>query len=122
MASAPFSPSTLRRLSMACRLQYTRAQRGLASRVPRLRPASRRQRNASVRHVEVVGRATWKRMVGYHRRSLVETAFFRLKTVFGARLSARTRRHQQTEATIRCLALNRMTHLGMPDSYPVLAG
>jgi hypothetical protein len=80
------------------------------------------QRNASVRHVEAVSRATWKRMVGYHRRSLVETAFFRLKTVFGSRLSARTRRRQQTEAAIRCLALNRMTQLGMPDSYPVLAG
>jgi hypothetical protein len=80
------------------------------------------QRNASVRHVEAVGRAAWKRMVGYHRRSLVETTFFRLKTIFGSRLSARMRRRQQTEAAIRCLALNRMTQLGMPDSYPVLAG
>jgi hypothetical protein len=75
-----------------------------------------------VRHVAVVGRAAWKRMVGYHRRSLVETTFFRLKTIFGARLSTRTRARQQTEAAIRCLALNRMTHLGMPNSYPVLAG
>lgn len=79
------------------------------------------QRNASVRHIAAVCRAAWKRMVGYHRVSLVETTFFRLKTIVGARLSARLRRRQQTEAAIWCLALNRMTKLGMPDSHPVLA-
>ncbi len=46
---------------------------------------------------------------------------FRLKTLFGDRLSARRFKRQQTEVAIRCAALNRMTQLGMPDSYPVTA-
>jgi hypothetical protein len=44
---------------------------------------------------------------------------YRMKTIFGPRLSARTLRRQQTEAAIRCRALNRMTRLGVPQSYPV---
>lgn len=80
-----------------------------------------KERNASIRRMDELGRDGWKREVGYHRRSLVETTFFRLKTRFGDRLTARTLKRQQTEAAMRCLALNRMTRLGMPDSYPVSA-
>ncbi len=75
------------------------------------------ERNASIRRMDEIGRDGWKREVGYHRRSLVETTFFRLKTIFGDRLTARTLKRQQTEAGIRCLALNQMTRLGMPESY-----
>lgn len=52
-------------------------------------------------------------------RSLAETAMFRMKTIFGDELSARLLETQTTQALIRCLALNKMTHLGMPDSYQV---
>ena len=52
-------------------------------------------------------------------RSLAETAMFRLKTIFGGELSARLLETQTTQALIRCWALNKMTHLGMPDSYQV---
>jgi hypothetical protein len=55
----------------------------------------------------------------YHRRSLAETMMYRMKSIFGSRLSARTLRRQQTETAIRCRTLNRMTRLGMPQSYPV---
>jgi IS5 family transposase len=79
------------------------------------------QRNEHITRMREIGRDEWKREVGYHRRSLVETAFFRLKTIFGDRLSARKWQQQQTEAAIRCAALNRMTRLGMPDSYAVPA-
>ena len=68
---------------------------------------------------EEEGRACWKVEVGYHRRSLAETAFFRLKTLFGERLSARHAQGQEPELLIRCAALNRMTHLGMPQSRSV---
>ena len=44
---------------------------------------------------------------------------FQLKTIFGDKLSARLLETQTTQALIRCLALNRMTHLGMPESYPI---
>jgi IS5 family transposase len=63
------------------------------------------------------GRREWKKESGYHRRSLVETGVMRLKTIFGDRLSARSEAGQKSELLLRCGALNRMTALGMPQSY-----
>jgi Transposase DDE domain. len=74
-------------------------------------------RDENLRRVRKVGRKKWKQEVGYHRRSLAETAFYRIKTIFGDRLSARGFGAQSCEVFIRCAALNRMTQLGMPDSY-----
>lgn len=76
-------------------------------------------RNSNVRGVEELGEKEWKKQIGYHKRSLVETAFFRLKTIFSDRLRSRREDRQATEAIIRCAALNKMTGLGMPDSYRV---
>jgi hypothetical protein len=44
---------------------------------------------------------------------------FRIKAIFGDRVRSRLFQAQGTEILIRCAALNRMTHLGMPDSYAV---
>jgi IS5 family transposase len=74
-------------------------------------------REDAVRRIGEIGRAVWKQEVNYHRRSLAETMMFRQKTIFGARLASRTTARQTTEVRIRCAALNRMTHLGMPESY-----
>ncbi len=63
------------------------------------------------------GRRQWKKESGYHRRSLVETGVMRLKTIFGDRLGARSEAGQKSELLLRCGALNRMTALGMPQSY-----
>jgi hypothetical protein len=76
-------------------------------------------RDENLRRIRQVGRKRWKQEVGYHRRSLAETQMFRLKTSFGARVSARQFGGQATQMLVRCAALNRMTHLGMPDSYAV---
>jgi hypothetical protein len=76
-----------------------------------------KDRNRNLRGVERHGLKGWKKRTGYHRRSLVEAAFFRLKTIFTERLRSRRDDTQATEAMIRCAALNRMTSLGMPDSY-----
>ncbi len=65
------------------------------------------------------GRAKWKQEIGYHQRSLVETHMFRHKTILGDRLSARKKATQATELVIKCDVLNRMTGLGMPNSYKV---
>ena len=62
----------------------------------------------------------WKKNSGYHIRSLAETTMFRLKTIFGNELSARLLETQTTQALVRCAALNKMTHLGMPQSYMVV--
>ena len=79
----------------------------------------RLQRDENLRYIRKHGRPQWKEDSGYHIRSLAETIMFRLKTIFGDQLSARLLETQTTQALIRCLALNKMTHLGMPESYPV---
>jgi hypothetical protein len=76
-------------------------------------------RDENLRRIRQVGRQRWKEESGYHRRSLAETAVFRFKIIFGNTLSSRTLPRQMTEARIKCVALNRMTCLGMPDSYRV---
>ena len=79
----------------------------------------RLKRDENLRYIRKYGRQQWKEDSGYHIRSLAETIMFRLKTIFGDKLSARLLETQTSQALIRCLALNRMTHLGMPESYPV---
>lgn len=81
----------------------------------------RHDRDENLRYLRRHGRAKWKRERGYHRRSLAEVAIFRLKMVFGERASARSFEGQAAQVLVRCAALNRMTHLGMPDSYKVAA-
>jgi hypothetical protein len=76
-------------------------------------------RNAAVLRGREVGRDEWKKEAGYHRRSLAETAMMRMKTTFSDKLKAREWRRQETELRVRCAAMNRMTSLGMPQSYPI---
>ena len=76
-------------------------------------------RDQNLRRIRRVGRKRWKQESAYHRRSLAETAVFRFKIIFGNTLTARTLPRQITEARIKAAALNRMTQLGMPDSYAV---
>jgi hypothetical protein len=57
----------------------------------------------------------WKQKVGYHRQSLAPTQMYGLKTIFGERVSGREFASQATQMLLRCAALDRMTHLGMPD-------
>lgn len=68
---------------------------------------------------EAGGRNTWKKTSGYHRRSLVETHMFRLKTIIGDSLQGRKFANQQVEARIMAKILNKMTHLGMPKSEKI---
>lgn len=81
--------------------------------------AERLKRDENLRSIRQHGRKAWKEDSGYHVRSLSETTMFRLKTIFGDELSARLLETQTTQAVVRCAALNRMTHLGMPQSYIV---
>jgi IS5 family transposase len=81
----------------------------------------RHARDENLRAIRRKGRAQWKREGGYHRRSLAETAVFRVKMIFGERVGARSFDGQAAQMLVRCAALNRMTHLGMPVSYQVAA-
>ena len=76
-------------------------------------------RDENVKVMRRVGLAEWKKRADYHRRSLVETAMMRLKTIFSEKLKSRTFERQAVEARVRCAALNQMTELGMPRSYAV---
>lgn len=79
----------------------------------------RLNRDENLRRIRQVGRKRWKQEVNDHRRSLAETGMFRFKTVFGENVRARQFEGQAVQLFVRCAALNRMTHLGMPDSYRV---
>lgn len=81
-----------------------------------------KERDEAIRKIKELGeegRVEWKKQIGYHRRSRVETHMFRHKTILGDRLSSRNKSNQATEVAIKCDILNRMTELGMPDSYKV---
>lgn len=80
---------------------------------------ARLKRDENLRYIRKQGRQQWKEDSGYHIRSLAETLMFRLKTIFGDKLSARRLETQTTQTLIRCLALNRITDLAMPESYLV---
>jgi transposase len=84
-----------------------------------LSDAGTTQRDDHLRSIEQHGRLGWQRRSGYGRRSLVETAMYRYKTIIGRRLHARTLLNQRIEAKIGCNVLNRMTSLGMPVSIRV---
>jgi hypothetical protein len=77
------------------------------------------QRDRHIATIEKYGRMGWQRRSGYNRRSLVETAIYRYKTIINRRLRARTLPNQRTEARIGCNALNRMTYFGMPASVRI---
>jgi hypothetical protein len=71
-------------------------------------------RDEAIRMIRRSGRKPWKESVGYHRRSLAETAMYRLKCCFGEKLKNRELENQRTEATLRSKILNHFTHLGLP--------
>lgn len=85
------------------------------------RRGERHDRDENLRYIRRHGRAKWKREHDYHRRSLAEVAVFRLKMIFGERASARSFEGQAAQLLVRCAALNRMTHEGMPQSYKFAA-
>ena len=77
------------------------------------------QRNEAIQVIAGLGddeeaRSIWKKLKGYHRRSLAETGMYRFKTLFGSDLKARDIRRQRAEVHAKALAMNEMTRLGMP--------
>ena len=83
------------------------AERDIAPIIPPRRDAKIKQhgkakglpwpRDEAIRGIRKLGRSEWKRQVGYHRRSLAETAMFQMKKMFGAELKNRTEKTQKTE-------------------------
>ena len=72
------------------------------------------QYNNVVREVIKVGLKQWKIDTGYHRRSLVENAFYRLKVIFDDKSHYRIIDNQRAEQMIRAKIINKFNELGMP--------
>jgi hypothetical protein len=84
------------------------------------------ERNSALLEIKGLGEdekasKLWKKLKGYHRRSLAETGMYRFKTQFGRDLKSRTFQGQQSEVYIKSKALNIMTSLGMPQSVVIAA-
>ena len=76
-------------------------------------------RNKAIRRIKRVGRKKWKQEVGYHKRSRIEVAMYRYKTIIGDNISSRKFENEKTEVRLGCKILNKMTRLGMPRSIKV---
>lgn len=74
------------------------------------------ERNQAIDRIEQVGRKAWKQEVGYHRRSLSETAMHRYKMTIGNTLAARKMENQVTEVRVGCHILNVFRACGMPNA------
>lgn len=75
-------------------------------------------RNGAITACRRLGRSIWKRWIGYHRRSLVETKMNCIKRL-GERVMSRTFERQVNELHIRAAILNRFTELGRPQTAAV---
>jgi len=75
-------------------------------------------RNDAVQASRYLGRALWRKLTGYHRRSRVETKMHCVK-LMGQSLMARDFDRQVAEIQIRIAVLNRYTALGIPVTKPV---
>ena len=62
---------------------------------------------------DLLAREIWGKLTGYSRRSLVETAFSRLKRFYGDRLYFQNSDSQQVEVMIKCRMMNQMLAVSM---------
>jgi hypothetical protein len=88
----------------------------------RLRPrpsAALMERNRNIRSIHRLGRREWHKWSGFSKRSMVENAIYRYKTIIGRGMRSRTLAGQRVEVQLACRVLNTMTRLGMPNSYRV---
>jgi hypothetical protein len=81
--------------------------------------AALKQRNRNIHSIRRLGRREWHKRSGFSKRSMVENAIYRYKTIIGRGMKSRTLAGQQVELQIACKVLNTMTSLGIPDSYRV---
>ncbi len=106
------------------------AHRGAKASIPprrNARPLGRRDcseglslRDNNIQEIQQHGRYAWRVASGCTRQSVAENAVSRFKNVFGSKLRARQFENQRTEGWIKCMVLNQMAGLGMPESERIL--
>lgn len=72
-------------------------------------------RNKYVKECQELGRDAWKQKIKYHRRSLVETNMYRIKSAFTDRIKSKTLKNQKIEILLRTSLLNQWTNKYMPS-------
>ncbi|VTN16487.1 Uncharacterised protein [Raoultella terrigena] len=83
-------------------------------------PVNMADRNRAVANQRMTGsNARWKWTTDYNRRSIAETAMYRVKQLFGGSLTLRDYDGQVAEAMALVRALNKMTKAGMPESVRI---
>ena len=83
-------------------------------------PGEYADRNRAVANQRLSGsNARWKWTTEYNRRSIAETAMYRMKQLLGDSLTLRDYDGQVAEAMAMVRALNRMTKAGMPESVRI---
>ncbi|CAJ1836885.1 IS5 family transposase ISAs13 [Aeromonas veronii] len=78
-------------------------------------------RNETVLLMRKEGLAHWKKISGYHRRSLAETAMYRLyrfKQLLAGKISLRNYNGQVEEVMTYVSAINKLNTLGLPVRKP----
>lgn len=75
-------------------------------------------RNQVLKAVHHLSKTSWKRLSGYHKRSLVETKMHCIKRL-GEKVMSRRFDRQVAELTIRAALLNQFTLLGRPHTIRV---
>ena len=78
-----------------------------------------RSRNNAIKQIVDLGgddtaRKLWKRRIGYHRRSIAETAMYRFKALLGGKLQCREKSYRKAEIFFKYLIINQMNSIGMP--------
>ncbi|MBK0004818.1 IS5 family transposase [Erwinia sp. S38] len=77
-------------------------------------------RNRAIANQRLSGsNARWKWTMEYNRRSISETAMYRVKQLLGGSLTLRDYDGQVAEALTMVRALNKMTKAGMPESVRI---
>ncbi len=74
-------------------------------------------RNRNLQEIKTQGRMQWQKDRQYGRRNYSELGVQRYQRILGDALHAREFKRQKMEAMIGCGVINKMTSLGMPQSY-----
>lgn len=83
-------------------------------------PGEYAARNRAVANQRLSGsNARWKWTTDYNRRSIAETAMYRVKQLFGGSLTLRDYDAQVAEAMAMVRALNEIMRVGMPESVRI---
>ena len=82
-------------------------------------PKANSMRNRNILEIAAFGRMIWQKERRYGQRNISELGIQRYKRILGRTMHTRKFERQQQELMIGCGILNKMTGLGMPESFKI---